>query len=205
MTSKSEDDPVTAIKDYARRARRVRLELDAVSRAPVLAVEGPFNSHDFSVGRTLDSADRERLVESALGSIDLNLASRYRQVCRDLGDQSRLSWNGTAHELRDLLANLLRTLAPDAECTSQGWYIQEPNTSGPTQKQRVRLVLQSKKSNKNLENSLTKMSLIDELVSDLIRTTYTRGSSSAHTKSSWRECLRLIAYFDAFVLDLIDI
>jgi hypothetical protein len=72
------------------------------------------------------------------------LGNGYRQVLMDLADEQRVSWAGTAHELRQVLSSLLHILAPNEAVIAAPWYKQVSGTSGPSQAQRVKFILKQK-------------------------------------------------------------
>jgi hypothetical protein len=141
----------------------------------------------------------------ALNELSEPLASSYLQVKKDLDSPSRISWAGTAHEIREILATLLRLLAPDGEVKTQKWYAQEPNTSGPTQKQRVRLILQRNGAGSKAEEVVTQVVRLEDMLGDLVRATYSRASDAAHRFKTKREVKRILTYFEAFATDLLNL
>ena len=144
-------------------------------------------------------------IHIALARISPTLASSYAQVKSDLQDDHRISWAGTAHEIREVLATLLRTLAPDPEVTQQSWYKQEPNTSGPTQKQRTRYILQQHGAGSKELEVASQVSKLEEMIGDLVRATYSRASDAAHQAKTKREVVRIVKYFDTFAYDLLNL
>src|SRR5947209_7922160 len=54
-------------------------------------------------------------IHDALRQISDTLANSYIQILRDIEDRTRTSWAGTAHEIREIVANMLRLMAPDTE------------------------------------------------------------------------------------------
>jgi hypothetical protein len=154
--------------------------------------------------KKLFQIDRKDIL-LALENISPNLASSYAQVKQDIQDDSRISWAGTAHEVREILANLLRLLAPDKEVTLQSWYKQEGESRKPTRKQRVRYILQSRGANSTQREVVEKVDVLEEMVADLINSTYGRASDAAHTFETKKEVIRLLRYFEAFAHDLLDL
>lgn len=141
----------------------------------------------------------------ALEKISPILANSYAQIKIDIQDTNRKSWAGTAHEIREITATLLRSLAPDEEIKKQSWYKQEPGTSGPSQKQRVHYVMTSRSANSKEGEVVEQVAKIDELVEDLVRAIYSRASVAAHTYKPRREVARILRYFEAFANDLLNI
>jgi nucleosome binding factor SPN SPT16 subunit len=144
-------------------------------------------------------------IHSALSSIDQRLANGYAQTYIDLADISRTSWYGTAHELREVLSTMLRVLAPDEQVCKQPWYRQDPNSRGPTQKQRVRYIIRQRGARSRQEQVAEQVQLVDDAIESLVRSTYNRASDAAHASADRREVKRILAYFEAFAHDLLDL
>lgn len=144
-------------------------------------------------------------IREALEAIAPELARSYEQVLDDIADRARLSWAGTAHEIRELLAEMLRHLAPNEAVQAEAWYKQDPNTHGPTQKQRVRYILQQQQAGSKKRDVIKEMSILEERVADLVRATYNRASDAAHRFKGRREAIRILRYFEVFSRDLLDL
>ena len=134
-----------------------------------------------------------------------SLANSYAQVKIDIASDDRFSWAGTAHEIREILATLLRILAPDKVVTTQSWYKAEPNTSGATQKQRVIYILKSRNSGSNEKDVLEQITGIEDMIGNLVRSTYSRASDAAHRFKERQEVIKILRYFDAFAYDLLNL
>jgi hypothetical protein len=155
-------------------------------------------------GTADDWLDRNDIYD-ALSHISETLANSYAQIRKDLQDTNRLSWAGTAHEIREVLSTILRMLAPDEAVTSRPWYQQDPNTSGPTQKQRVRYILQMRGAGSKERAVAEQVVDLDEMIENLVRATYSRASNAAHRFKNRDEVLRVLRYFDAFAQDLLNL
>lgn len=134
-----------------------------------------------------------------------SLANSYAQVKIDIESDNRISWAGTAHEIREILATLLRILAPDKDVTTQSWYKAEPNTSGATQKQRVIYILKNRNSGTNEKDVLEQITGIEDMIGNLVRSTYSRASDAAHRFKERQEVRKILRYFDAFAYDLLNL
>lgn len=141
----------------------------------------------------------------ALSDVSPALASSYAQIRIDLRDTSRQSWAGTAHEIREVVATLLRTLAPDSEVSQRPWYRVEPNTNGPTHRQRARFILEQHSAGSKQRAVVEEISVLDEMVGELVRATYTRASDAAHRMKGRSEARRVFRYFEAFAYDLLNL
>jgi hypothetical protein len=144
-------------------------------------------------------------LAAALRGVDEVLWCRYVQACRDIADPGRLSYHAPMHDLRDILAGVLRTLAPDGEVTSQPGYVQDKGTSGPTQAQRARYILTVLRGRGSGAISAMKetMDLIDS-ISKIARATYSRASA-AHEQASRDEASQILRYVQAVLSDLLGV
>jgi len=148
---------------------------------------------------------RDNEIYNALMEVSESLANSYAQVRADVQHPERFSWAGTAHEIREMLATLLRELAPDSAVTAQSWYGQQPNTSGPTQKQRVRYILEVNGAGSKERKVVEKVVGLEDMIGSLVRSTYNRASDAAHRFKPRQEVLRILRYFDAFAYDLLGL
>jgi len=149
--------------------------------------------------------NNEEKIFRALNNISTTLGNSYSQVITDIQDAQRVSWAGTAHEVREIIATLLRTIAPDDKVKKESWYKQETNTSGPTQKQRVHYILKTRNAHSKELEVVEQITKLEDMIEDLVRATYSRASDAAHTHKSRTEVVRLLRYFEAFALDLLNI
>jgi hypothetical protein len=144
-------------------------------------------------------------IYDSLAAIEQRLADGYAQAYADLADPSRVSWAGTAHEIRELLATCLRLLAPDNAVKQKPWYEPESQDGRPTQKQRVRFILESHHAGSHEREVTEQVDLIEERVGNLARSTYGRASDAAHRGKRRSEARRILNYFEAFAHDLLDL
>jgi hypothetical protein len=142
----------------------------------------------------------------ALNVISPVLASSYEQVKIDLQNPARRSWAGTAHEVREILAQLLRLMASDEEVKAQSWFRQDPQSRGPTMAQRAKFILQKKRRGKTtIEMAEREVQVVDEKVSELVRSAYNRASDAAHNYETRSEVVLILRYFEALMYDLIEV
>lgn len=141
----------------------------------------------------------------ALMDIAEPLAKKYAQVKLDVETDDRLSWSGSAHEIREVLRGLLETLAPNISVTAQVWYAQEKNISGPTHKQRVRYILRMRDAGSKEQRVAEQADIMEDKIGNLVRATYTRASDAAHRTKDRTEVRRIVRYFEAFAHDLLDL
>lgn len=150
-----------------------------------------------------DPLDRESIISKQLSELSDSLSVRYRQVRRDLRDESRLAWNSQAHELRDILAHVLRTLAPSEEVVAQSWYKQVEGTDGPTHAQRARYALSQVRSKDDAKNVEDQVEVFEALISRIARATYTTGSALAHNRATYEDCFLLLLQFETLMFSLL--
>lgn len=145
-------------------------------------------------------------VATELAKIAESLHAGYQQVRKDLSDNTRISWRGTANELREILRELLEILAPDSAITKANWYKQEPQTNGPTQVQRAKYVLEQRAIQQQRSSAVQEtLKLVEESIPKLIRKTYQRASNAAHTQQDRDEVKRILGYFDLLAKDLLGL
>ncbi|SRR6266446_9294460 len=138
----------------------------------------------------------ERAILETLGAMLPSTAASYEQALRDITQGARVSWRGTATELRETLREVMDHLAPDEKVTAAAGFQLEPDQTRPTQKQKVRFILRARRSSS---------AAVDEAVATLARSTYQRGSASAHIGASGREIKNLKLYVDALLAELLEI
>jgi hypothetical protein len=132
-------------------------------------------------------------------------AASYEQALLDLSAPSRLSWRGPATDLREALRETLDHLAPDDDVTAAPGYKAEPNTHGPTMKQKVRHILkhrgQSKATSATTEDATA---AIDEAIGSFVRSVYTRSSVSTHTPTEKKEVDRILELVRVVLGELLE-
>jgi len=138
-------------------------------------------------------------------SVSEPLASKYAQVKLDVETTDRLSWSGSAHEIREVLRGLLEELAPQGALTKESWYVQDESTFGPTHKQRVRYILRTRGASSKEQQVAEQVDVIEDRIGSLVRATHTRASDAAHRTKDRREVRRIVRYFEAFAHDLLDL
>jgi hypothetical protein len=177
-------------------------------RLPLIAVRSQqLSLQSRAIRRTKKDEPQAEAVAELLAGVHPELSNSYKQILRDLQDVTRLSYRGTANEMREILREVLVRLAPDAQVASQAWFAQAQAANGetrrPTQQQRARYILEKKgcgtKVHDVAEGSLQ---TVDEALSRLVRDMYSRTSVAAHTAQDLQEIKRQVMYFDALIHDL---
>lgn len=77
-------------------------------------------------------------IEQLLRSIDTLLADKFQEAFRTFSDENFMS---AAHSMREVLSTLAKRLAPDEKIMKMAWYRKEPDTKGPTQRQRFKYAI----------------------------------------------------------------
>jgi hypothetical protein len=180
------------------------LDLSRNINSDILRIAGGDSINLDSQIDPISGVDEDKIY-LALKEVSESLANSYAQVKSDIKAENRISWAGTAHEIREILATLLRTLAPDNVVTIQPWYIQDPGIKGPTQNQRVIYILQQQKAGSKQTEVVEKVAGLDDRISDLVRSTYSRACDAAHRLKAHQEVVRILKYFEAFAYDLLDL
>ena len=151
-------------------------------------------------------SDTERAILATLSNMLPLSAGSYEQALVDLSQGSRISWRGTATELREVLREVVDHLAPDQSVTATSGFRLEENQLKPTQRQKVRFILRARRSS-SAAISVAESSLmtVEEAVAGLARSTYTRSSVSTHVRTSNAEVRNLKRYVDALLGELLAI
>jgi Predicted pPIWI-associating nuclease len=148
----------------------------------------------------------ERAILDTLAKMLPVTAASYEQALLDIAQGKRISWRGSATELREVLRETIDHLAPDDKVLDSPSFQVEEGRTSPTQKQKVRFIFRARKSNSSsvavAEGSL---STVDESIAALARSTYNRGSASTHTTTDASEIRKLKRYVDALLAELLEI
>jgi len=161
------------------------------------------------------SSTIEVSILDTLEKIAPGIALSYKQVLSDLKDSSRISYRGTAGELREVLRETLDILAPDSEVESMPGFKYEDDSrsagkklNNPTMKQKVRFILKSRSvPSGSIKAPEDAVQVIEELIASLARSIYNRGSVSAHTinGSGKQDLNQLKMYTDTVLCELLSI
>jgi Predicted pPIWI-associating nuclease len=132
-------------------------------------------------------------------------ALSYQQVLLDLRSE-RVSYRGTAVDLREALREVLDHLAPDKDVMEQPNFKLEQNVSKPTMKQKALFVLKARGLPGNAMNAAKdSVSVTDSLGAQMARSVYEKGSIATHIASSKDEVARVKQYTDAVLIELLQI
>ncbi len=156
--------------------------------------------------------DGDVIVRNALKILDSDLERRYLQVIYDLNDPKRVSYAGTANEIREIIRIVLFLQAPDAEITKTPWFRkrkenEEKNNktlTTPTQTERVKFIMEKKRAgDKALKNAQENEALIEGLLGKVVRSSYDRMNAGVHGQKNRDEIIKGLRYVHAFLLDIL--
>lgn len=160
-------------------------------------------------GASSDLSDLTPAEQLIIKTLDLSIpsaAASYRQALLDLRGAERLSYRGTASELREALRETLDHLAPDQSVVGQAGFTLEPGQTKPTMKQKAQYILgvrgRSKTKRMVAEKSIE---LVDTLAGEITRAIYNHASLATHVETSRTEVMKIKRYVDTVFFDLLEI
>jgi len=140
----------------------------------------------------------ERMIPTAGAS--------YKQALLDLQQMGRVSYRGTAAELREVVREVLDHLAPDDAVIAVPGFKLEEGLKGPSMKQKVRFIMKARKvPDAGMKPAEDSVKHLDDNIPSLGRSVYNRGSMDVHTARSREEVLNLKLYADAVLGELLEI
>ena len=189
-------------KSYQKLIRAIHKELTALNVAHLSCV-----SHRGVGGSGVsDMTPAEQLIVSTLDNSVPSAAASYRQAILDLAGSERLSYRGTASELREALRETLDHLAPDGDVMGQTGFKLEEGQTKTTMKQKVRFILRSRGRSKTQREVAEKsLDLLESLTGEVARSTYNRASLATHVETTRNEVLKIKRYVDTVLHDLLEI
>jgi len=149
------------------------------------------------------SASQTRILRT-LQSMLPDAAASYEQAHLDLCGE-RVSYRGTAVELREVVRETLDHLAPDEAVVREAAFKLEKDRVGPTMRQKAQFILRSRGLSATARKApQDAVSIVDELTASFVRSTYERGSASTHSKTTRQDVERLRAYVDTVLMELLE-
>jgi hypothetical protein len=104
------------------------------------------------------------------------------------------------------LRETLDHLAPDADVKSTPGFKLNPETSGPTMKQKVRFIMRNRGIKKvSAEATEAATDAIDEAIGTFVRSVYTRSTLSTHTPTDKAEVLLVRDFVKVVFCELLEI
>jgi hypothetical protein len=151
-------------------------------------------------------SETERAILDTLASLLPSCAASYEQALRDISQGARVSWRGTATELRETLREVMDHFAPDEKVSTAPGFQPEAGQTRPTQRQKVRYILKARRSSgAAVAVAEASLEIVDGSVAALARSTYQRGSVSTHIATTSKEIRNLKRYIDALLAELLEV
>jgi hypothetical protein len=151
-------------------------------------------------------AERQEALARTLEKVCPAGAACYRQGLTDLGDSSRVSWRGTATELRETLREVLDTLAPDEAVTKAPGFKLEDGAKAPTMKQKTRFILKSRRWSESARKQVEEATdVVEEKVGGFVRSVYSSSSASVHTTGDKKEVLSMLRFVETALAELLEL
>jgi hypothetical protein len=127
----------------------------------------------------------------------------------DLTKPNRKTYRGTAAELREVVRGVLDLLAPDSHVKNTDWYKEARRTGvsqekSPTQSEKTKYILRQRGSGSaGTDAAESYMSSIEDRLGHVVRATYRRASSSAHSGAEREEVAQQLRYVNALLAELL--
>lgn len=186
------------VNEYRNRLRAARRAIDTLE---LLILGAP--AHGI-VTRQLE-ARQQRILE-ILHTVCPSAAASYEQGLEDLVRGERKSWRGPAVDFREALREALDVLAPDEEVTKQPGFKLEPNTNGPTMKQKAVFILRARRpKDSQIKAFADAVDVIEEVIGKFVRSVYSRSSTAVHVQVSRDEAARIKDYVSLVLAELLEI
>ena len=138
-------------------------------------------------------------------------ALSYEQGLLDLKGPPRVSYRGSATELREALRETLDHLAPDDEVKKQANYKPEKDEHGkertkPTMRQKALFILKNRGSGSHAQDtSKAAITCVEEASATMARSVYSLGSSGTHAATEKQAAQNMKGYVDAVLADLLQV
>ncbi len=153
-----------------------------------------------------DLSARQRALSTTLERICPASDKCYKQALADIRDPSRISWRGTASELREALRELLDTLAPDEAVVASPGFKLEAGARAPTMKQKTRFILRSRRWSEAARKPVEEAAdIVEEKVGGFVRSVYSGSSASVHTSRDKKEVLSLLRFVETSLSELLEL
>ncbi|WP_426423748.1 hypothetical protein [Bradyrhizobium genosp. A] len=185
---------------YKKHVTAVRRLIPKVTSQIEIQAGGPYNP--------VSSSENDQKILATLYDLVPSSALSYEQALKDMAVTDRVSWRGAAHELREALREVLDRFA-SVEDMEKANVKKEKNQRGDdiyTMKQKVRFILKNREKNAT-ESAVPEnaVNMVEEVIASMTRSTYDRGSLSAHQERGKKECQQLKRYVDVVLHELLEI
>lgn len=132
-------------------------------------------------------------------------AASYAQAIDDM-TAPRVSYRGTAVELREALREVLDHYAPDSEVVGQAGFKLESGRSGPTMAQKVKYISKKRRrSEASTKPSIDAAAYVENVTGRFVRDTYTSGSVAVHVACSKADVQQLKLHVDAALAEILGV
>lgn len=178
-------DLLRRLREFQMRVRQPPRRVDAVVPA-----RGPLSARDAHIlGR--------------LRHLSPPLAESLEQALKDLNDHTRLSYVGPAGEVREVMRAATQQMAPDEQVRQQPWFtgIDQGGKRNPSQAERIRYAVQQRGGSKDQVKGVDQ--LVDELVGQIGRQTYSTGSSAFHAGTAQAKVRKLTGWVFAILDEIL--
>lgn len=152
------------------------------------------------------TAGVETQILTTLRKLLPSAALSYEQALRDLRGPPRLSYRGSAVELRETLREVLDHLAPDDDVMRSPGFKLEKDTTRPTMRQKAQFILKARGvASGALATPRDAIQRVEDASASLARSVYTRGSMSTHVATTREEVLTMKPYVDGVLAELLQV
>jgi hypothetical protein len=184
---------------YKRHARAVRRTVTTLSGQIEYRLAG-------AVVDSSGPSKEDAKIIGILSGLVTSAASSYQQAIADLSDEKRVSFKGPAHELREVLREVLDHFAPNAEVVASAGFKFEDGLTKPTMRQKVRFILAARgRSRKGSEAPEDVTVTVETMIAELTRTVYNTGSAAAHVAQERALIVKLKRYVDVVLMDILEL
>jgi hypothetical protein len=130
----------------------------------------------------------------------------YQQVIIDLAEANKLSYRGTATELREVVREVLDHLAPDEDVLAAPGFKLVDDQKRPTMAQKARFILKARGVGETAREAPEKaVELLEEQIASIARATYQKGSASTHAATNLETVRGFKGYADAVLAELLQV
>lgn len=159
------------------------------------------------VSKEIPIHHNDKLIMETIDAIIPSAALSYKQALIDINTcNHKISYRGTASELREALRETLDHLAPDKDVMGESGFKLEPNQTKPTMKQKVRYILKNRGHNDTKRLPTEKsVELIDEIIGQIARATYNRASLSTHLQTTKQEVIQIKRFVDMVFYEIFEL
>lgn len=149
----------------------------------------------------------DKLLIATLEAIVPSAALSYKQALTDLNVCThKISFRGTATELREALRETLDHLSPDNDVMKEPGFKLEQNQTKPTMKQKVRYILKQRNLNDTKRIPAEKsVEMVDEIIGQMARAVYSRASLSTHLTTTKQEVIQIKRYIDIVFHEILEL